>query len=329
MNPLELRLVNDNQRGFPLCHAHFAQLARQLDIEEDLLLWIAEDLVRRGVVSRIGPVFAPHAVGTSMLAALQVPTARVEAVATLVNGYVEVNHNYLRDHVVNLWFVATAPNAWRLEAVLDDIERRARCGPLLRCPLVEEYRIDLGFDLTGAPVQRAHCTFVNQPLALGDTQRQVLCALQGGLPLVSNPYEAVARWAGMEEEALLGMLRDWVDAGVIRRMGFVVRHHELGYRANAMVVWQVPAELACGFGHRLREAPDVTLCYQRRPTPPRWPYNLYCMLHGRERAPIQRRIEALTQSAGLAGFARDVLFSTARFKQQGARYVTATSVAHG
>lgn len=329
MSPLELRLVNDNQRGFPLCHAPFAQLARQLDIEADLLLWIAEDLVRRGVVSRIGPVFAPHAVGASTLAALQVAPERVQEVAALVSGYAAVNHNYLRDHPINLWFVATAADQAGLDEVLDDIERRAGSGALLRCPLVEEYRIDLGFDLTGMSAPRSFCTYVNRPLALNATQKQVLRALQAGLPLVPHPYETVAQWVGMTEGALLELIRDWVDNGVIRRLGFVVRHHELGYRANAMVVWQVPPELACTFGHRLRQAPDVTLCYQRRPSPPRWPYNLYCMIHGRDRAPIQRRIESLTQSAGLAGFAREVLFSTARFKQQGARYAAALPVPHG
>lgn len=329
MTPLELRLVNDNQRGFPLCHAPFAQLARRYDIEVDLLLWIAEDLVRRGVVSRVGPVFAPHAVGASTLAALPVPPARVQEVAALISSYAAVNHNYLRDHPVNLWFVATAADDAELDAVLDDIEGRAHCGPLLRCPLVEEYRIDLGFDLTGTPAPRNFCTYVNRPLTLSETQHQVLHALQAGLPLVQHPYEAVAQWSGLSEAALLDLMRNWVETGVIRRLGFVARHHELGYRANAMVVWQVPPELACTFGHRLREAPEVTLCYQRRPAPPRWPYNLYCMIHGRERAPIQRRIEALTHSAGLVGFAREVLFSTARFKQQGARYPAALPVPHG
>lgn len=329
MNPLELRLINDNQRDFPLCHAPFAQLGEQLGIGEDLLLWMAEDLVRKGVVSRVGPVFAPHAVGVSTLAALQVPAERIDEVAALVNRFAEVNHNYLRDHPINLWFVVTAQDEARLDQTLADIERQAGCGSVLRCPLVEEYRIDLGFDLTREHAPRPVRTFVRQPLALNAQDQQLVGALQAGLPLVRHPYEAIAAWLGIGEHVVLDRLAQWVDAGVIRRLGFIVRHHELGYRANAMVVWQVPVEQAGRFGHCLRQASDVTLCYQREASPPRWPYNLYCMIHGRDRTPIQHRIEALTRASGLSGFKRDVLFSTVRFKQRGARYAATMLMGHG
>ena len=35
-------------------------------------------------------------------------------------------------------------------------------------------------------------------------------------------------------------LQNCRNAGLIKRMGVVVRHRALGYRANAMVVWDVP-----------------------------------------------------------------------------------------
>jgi hypothetical protein len=94
----------------------------------------------------VGAVLRPNTVGVSTLAAMSVPAADLERVATLVNGYREVNHNYEREHALNLWFVATAPDSQRLQQVLDDIA--ARSGyEVLGFPLLEDYHIDLGFEL--------------------------------------------------------------------------------------------------------------------------------------------------------------------------------------
>ncbi|HSD96173.1 MAG TPA: hypothetical protein VLB06_03420, partial [Sulfuricaulis sp.] len=99
-----------------------------------------------GAVSRVGAVVRPNTVGVSTLAAMAVPPERLESVAALVNGYTEVNHNYEREHRLNLWFVATAPDTERLQSTLDEIA--ARTGyEVLSFPLVEDYHIDLGFEL--------------------------------------------------------------------------------------------------------------------------------------------------------------------------------------
>ena len=104
-------------------------------------------LQENGVVSRVGPVIRPRAVGVSTLVAMTVPVARLEEVAERVSAYPEVNHNYQRDHRFNLWFVMTAQSQAALEAVLADIARQTGLEPL-SLPMVEDYFIDLGFDLT-------------------------------------------------------------------------------------------------------------------------------------------------------------------------------------
>jgi hypothetical protein len=57
-----------------------------------------------------------------------------------------VNHNYEREHRLNLWFVVTAQDRARVDAALARIARMTGL-PVLELPLVTEYRIDLGFDL--------------------------------------------------------------------------------------------------------------------------------------------------------------------------------------
>jgi len=143
---LEKRLLNEFQREFPLCSRPFAEIGDRLGVSEHDVIVGLTDLCEAGAVSRVGPVFRPGRLGASTLAAMAVPIARLDEVADIVNGYAEVNHNYEREHHYNLWFVATAGDAVRLQRVLDDIERRTRI-PVLALPMLQDYHIDLGFDL--------------------------------------------------------------------------------------------------------------------------------------------------------------------------------------
>jgi DNA-binding Lrp family transcriptional regulator len=143
---LEQRLLNDYQHGIPLTPRPFADIAAQLGVYETTVVEAYQRLRTEGVVSRIGAVFRPNSIGASTLAAMAVPEPELDDTARIVNEFVEVNHNYEREHEYNLWFVVTADDEDRLQQVLGEIERR--CGyPLLDLPLEREFFIDLGFDL--------------------------------------------------------------------------------------------------------------------------------------------------------------------------------------
>jgi len=146
MNELDRRLLNDFQHGFPLSPTPYADMARALGVTEAEVLEALSRFKAEGSISRVGAVVRPNTVGVSTLAAIAVPPAELERVAALVSSYTEVNHNYEREHQMNLWFVVTAPDPARLTQVLDEIACRSgyRVLPL---PLLEDYHIDLGFDL--------------------------------------------------------------------------------------------------------------------------------------------------------------------------------------
>jgi DNA-binding Lrp family transcriptional regulator len=143
---LEQRLLNEFQQGMPLTPNPYADIARQLGVYETTVLETLRRLQTEGVISRVGAVFRPNRVGASTLAAMAVPESELETIAGIVSDFVEVNHNYEREHHYNLWFVAVAADEDRLREVLSEIE--ASCGyPVLDLPLLNEYFIDLGFDL--------------------------------------------------------------------------------------------------------------------------------------------------------------------------------------
>jgi DNA-binding Lrp family transcriptional regulator len=331
VNSLELRLLNEFQRNWPLVPEPFHVVAERLGID---LSWVLERLAalqRDGVISRVGAVFVPGAIGVSTLAALEVPAERLRMVAEIVSGFPEVNHNYEREHRINLWFVVTAQSGKRLARVLADIETEAQCGAVLALGLLEEFRIDLGFDLRGeaAAAELAVPQPARAPHPLTAPERRLLIALQDGLPLTPRPFAALGDAAGVSEAEVLEQIRQWTAAGLIRRLGVIVRHRELGYRANAMVVWDVPDALVRPLGINLAQQAGVTLCYRRTRAQPRWDYNLYCMIHGKSRAAVLQRLDDIGERTGLSAFSRQVLFGLTRFKQTGARYLPAKELAYG
>ena len=159
---------------------------------------------------------------------------------------------------------------------------------------------------------------------MADLTRSLILAVQNGLPLAPRPFAVIAERLGTDEETVLDVVRELQASGAIKRFGVVVRHHELGFRDNAMVVWDIPDESVTATARRLADDAAVTLCYRRPRRPPDWPYNLFCMIHGRDRDSVQRKITALRHTNGIQNLPHCVLFSRRRFKQRGAVYVLPT-----
>ncbi len=332
----DLRLLDACQRGFPLHPAPFAAIGARLGVAEAEVLARLQRLHAAGALSRIGPVFAPNRVGASLLAALAVPEAALEAVAARVSALPETNHNYAREHRWNLWFVLTGPDRGHLDAVLDRLETDTGLAAL-RLPLEREYRIDLAFALSdlgpgaagpcvpsAAGGEGANARFASMSPGRFDTldarTRALVAAVQDGLALVPRPYAVLAGRLGWGEAEVLAALCALLEAGTLRRFGAVVRHHELGFAANAMVVWDVPDREVDALGARLAQAPGVTLCYRRPRRLPDWRYNLFTMIHGRDRAAVLAQLAATVAREGLEAIPHAPLFSNRRFKQRGARF---------
>jgi len=146
MEDIQRRLLDAYQKQMPVSPTPYADIARELGVSEDAVLAALKEMTENGMVSRVGPVFRPGTIGNSTLAAMAVPASQLERVAALVNTYPEVNHNYEREHRLNLWFVITAGSEKRIQEILDDIEERTSI-PVMSLPMQEAYHIDLGFRL--------------------------------------------------------------------------------------------------------------------------------------------------------------------------------------
>jgi DNA-binding Lrp family transcriptional regulator len=145
-------------------------------------------------------------------------------------------------------------------------------------------------------------------------------ALSQGLPLVDRPYAEIARQIGSTEARVLKGVKEIMLRGDIKRFGVVVRHRQLGYSANGMVVWDIPDPCVAELGRCIGQYPFVTLCYRRPRRQPQWRYNLFSMIHGQNQAEVIEQLELIVKQCGLQDIAHEILFSNRCFKQRGATY---------
>ena len=189
--------------------------------------------------------------------------------------------------------------------------------PVLSLPLIEQYHIDLGFDLCNGIKGRPTAGSFDAPAA-----HRRRTAPGGGVAAGTAPGDATVRHCrrpgGNEREP-----KCWTrsPAGWRRASSSASAWSSATMSsASRPTPWwcsTCPTSWWPTTGAHLAREQGVTLCYRRQRHLPEWPYNLYCMVHGRSREEVMPIIERLCR---VAGHPCEVLFSTRRFKQQGARY---------
>ena len=316
LDDLDWKLMNDWQRAMPLVSRPFQVIADDMQLDEaDVIARVAQ-LLESNAISRVGATCRPNALAASTLAAVAAPEDKVEEIAGIINAEEGVNHSYQRENEWNIWFVATGPTRDFVDQSLARIEARTGLR-VLDLRLVQPFNVDLGFALDGTsemPAPRA----IDDTVPLEDGDREIMQALSEGLRPVERPFAALGERLGRGEEEVLERIRSLAKSGVLSRIGLIVRHRSLGWRSNAMCVFDVPKEDITQKGSALTKVPGVTLCYERRPVPDVWPYTLYCMIHGRSRSEALDVLTLARVRAELSGYDYKVLFSTRCFKQTGA-----------
>lgn len=333
LDELDRRVLTEIQAGFPIDEAPYCTLAARLvgagfeTTEMDVLDSVVK-MRLTGVIRRIGAIFDSNRLGyRSTLCAIAVPAERVDEVAALIGEYPNVTHNYLREDRYNIWFTLIAESEPRIEAILGEIATRTGIADILNLPAIRLFKIKVDFDLTGERGERGEAPPIVkpaevEPIVLTEDERALARLLQEDLPTGEHPFEelhAMLEMQGVDETQpwTIEHTRTWVQSGVIRRFGAAIKHHKTGFAANAMGVWDCPAERIEEVGRVMASFNEVSHCYER-PRLPQWPANLYTMIHGRtpeECEAIAGRIQA---AVGLP--APRLLYSTREFKKTSMRY---------
>lgn len=324
MNQLSRRLINEWQGGFPLCERPFAQLGTHLDASEDEVLATLRQLLADGTLTRFGPLYQIERLGGAFsLAALSAPAAEFERIAAIVNAFPEVAHNYQRNHALNMWFVLATETLEALQETLQRISAATNL-PVYNFPKQREYCIEARFQVGAAtPMPKTAAPTTTPYLAISQQRlqalRPLLLATQAGLPLDLQPYHRLAAQLNVAVEQVLADLQFLLAAGAIRRIGLVPNHYRLGYTANGMTVWDVADALIDELGEQVGALEFVTHCYRRPRQLPSWRYNLFAMVHGADRAQVERQTAQIAAILGAHCAAHDVLYSSKILKKTGLR----------
>ncbi len=149
--------------------------------------------------------------------------------------------------------------------------------------------------------------------------RAIIEITQAGLPLTPRPYAVVAEQVGSDETTVMARMQAMQNNGIIRRIGAVPNHYVLGFRGNGMSVWDVPDERIQACGEMIGALDFVSHAYHRPRHPPVWNYNLFAMVHGKDRNEVMQKVGIIAELLGSDNRAYEVLFSTRILKKTGLR----------
>ncbi|HCE45279.1 MAG TPA: hypothetical protein DET40_17200 [Lentisphaeria bacterium] len=296
-NELILRL----QKGIPLERRPFHAMAKELGMEEDQIISFITKSFSKGDARRIGGIFDGRKLGysTTLCAASPLPEME-EGFIRHVRSLHGVTHCYERgwpaelkqglpgspggSNYPKLWFTFGAP-AENFKDEFAKIEEMNRGGLLLNLPTQRMFKTDVIFDLKqlkkNGPSNgktEVHKAAKQEHRVFSENEKSAIRLLQGNMPVKSDFYADPAARLGIGADELLEMLRGWRDSGVLKRIGLLLNHLNVGFKANGMCVWNVSEEKIEEKGRTLAGYPAITHCYQRA-MDDRFPFNLYAMIH--------------------------------------------------
>ena len=346
MDLIDRKLLNLIQSKFPLVEQPYLALAEELGIGEGQVISRLEDLKRQNVVRQISAIFDTRRLGyKTTLVAMAFEPEQLNAGALFINRHPGVSHNYAREgSYYNLWFTLAVPPDGDLQSTVDWMAAETGALNYRVMPTIRFFKIGVNFDMVqqkgaahnynpdsksdreGEPPPASTTTSAtsstptpawNQAVPVSEADKDVIRELQEDLPLIPRPFDAIAQRLGMDCAGLFAQAQDFEERKIMRRFSAVLHHRRSGFRANAMVVWQVPPERAEEVGLTMAQHSAVTHCYER-PTFPDWPYSHFSMIH----ATTQEECEEIAREIGKATQITDnlLLYSTREYKKTRVRY---------
>jgi siroheme decarboxylase len=150
-----------------------------------------------------------------------------------------------------------------------------------------------------------------------DLDQKIISLLQGDLPLTERPFALMAGDLNLTEDSLLKRVEGYLESGLMRRLGAILRHRQAGFTANALCCWCVPDDLADEAGSIMSSFPETSHVYMRLAYP-QWPYNFYTMIHGKSQDDLNRIVEKMSNLTGIKDYI--MLETVKEFKKTSMRY---------
>jgi DNA-binding Lrp family transcriptional regulator len=321
MDIIDKGILNALQKEFPLVRSPFDKLGRKFGLSESDTLARIQDLKRKGIVRQISAIFDSRRLGfVSTLVAVKLAPAKLDSAGKIISAHPGVSHNYTRNHSYNLWFTITLSASANLAEEVKKLAEQAEADNYLILPALKTFKIGVMLDLVnGSKPDRESLISSGPDKGLGPEaqNRELIAALEEDLPLTVRPFKELTERSGISETKLLAGAKVLLEQGAMRRYAGVLNHRRAGFTANAMAAWRVPSARLKRVGELMATFSAVTHCYQR-PTFPDWPYNIFTMIHGRNKEECTKVVSAIAEATQVEDYR--LLYSTKEYKKVRVKY---------
>jgi DNA-binding Lrp family transcriptional regulator len=327
LDELDKKLLNLMQGSFPLEPQPYAHVAGLAEVPEDEVLRRVQRLLDERIIRQVTPIFDTRVLGySSMLVAAKVDPEHPWRAGKIINSHPGVSHNYLRNHDFNMWFtIATEPDSkLGLQGTLDILQELTGAESIRQLPTLKLFKIRMDLEMEKGTKDLAAMGVAQEPMEpdpieVTDLDRAVILALQGDMPVVSEPYAPAAAEVGISVPELLEHLESMKERKALRRVAAILFHRRAGFSANGMGVWNIPEEQIMEIAPVMASYRGISHCYQR-PTYGDWPYSGYTMAHGRSKEECDAILDSIAQETGIQD--RRTLYSSTEFKKIRLLYFT-------
>ena len=328
MDDLDKELLNEIQWTFPLVTRPFDEIAKKFHVSSDLVKSRLLHLKEVGVLRQLSAIFDTRKLGyTSSLVAMEIDDDKLEFVANQINRHPGVSHNYERDHQFNLWFTLAVPPGSDLKSELDKFNVLKGIKKVRMLPTLQLFKIGVKLDMVEekkhdvAPTEEKK-EIKNVQFTPTEEDKNFIRELQKDMQIIDEPFVVCANNLGITEDALFEKMRYYESIGVMRRFAAILRHRQVGFTANGMIVWKVPDDRILEVGQTLGSFPQVSHCYER-PTYNDWPYNVFSMIHCKTQDEAHEMANTIQKQIHVEDY--KILFSSREFKKTRVEYFVENS----
>jgi DNA-binding Lrp family transcriptional regulator len=323
MDNLDKEILNEIQWTFPLIAKPYAEMAKKFGLSDEEMMQRLRILKEAGIIRQISAIFDTRKLGyKSALVAMAIDQDKLDYVANQVNKHPGVSHNYERDHEYNLWFTLAVPPGSDLKTEIDKFSKLPGIKKTRLLPTIKLFKIGVKLEMvdekkSDIKPSEEKKKIIETKFIATEEEKNYIRELQKDLEIVERPFLKSAQKLGITEEQLLEKVKKYEEIGVMRRFAAILRHREVGFTANGMIVWRVPDERIEEVGAKLGAFPQISHCYQR-PVYPDWPYSVFSMVHCKSIEEAQEMAKQIQKQVDINDYR--ILFSSREFKKTRVEY---------
>ncbi len=328
LGEFDKELLNEIQWTFPLVTRPFDAIAKKFDTTPEIIKEKLNNLKEIGVLRQLSAIFDTRKLGyTSSLVAMEIEHDKLDYVASQINRHPGVSHNYERDHQFNLWFTLAVPPGADLNAELEKFNVLKGIKKVRMLPTLQLFKIGVKLDLLDdkkhevAPTEEKK-EIKNIKFEPTEQDKDFIRELQKNMEIIDEPFVKAANNLGITEDELFAKMKHYESMGVLRRFAAILRHRQVGFTANGMIVWKVPEGRITSVGETLGSFPQVSHCYER-PTYDDWPYNVFSMIHCKTHDEAYDVAKTIQKQIDVNEY--KILFSSREFKKTRVEYFVENS----